>query len=260
MLTLVMPSSLGAIRAEARADMLRQRLGQELGEAVQVEIAAEYGDIVGMANVGAAHFAWAPAVVAARLSSARAIFKAVRGGRSTYRSALVARSDRHLTLESLRGARAAWVDHDSLGGYRLVVSALRARGIDMRTALAQETFVGSYPAVVDAILEDRADVGALYVPTDEPTALERALLEHRGARARYRLEPLLVSDPVPNDAFVVLDAVPEARARAIETRLFPPATNGHGIAPGRPASLCLALGVDGFERADPSEYAPVRAG
>lgn len=258
MLTFLMPRSLGVLRAEVRADMLRQRLTTELGEPVVVEIAAEYGDMAGIAAAGAAHLVWAPAVVVAGLSSPRAIFKARRGDRSTYRAVLVSRSDRHLTLEDLRGARAAWVDRESLGGYRLVVHALRKRGIDPHAVLSDEQFVGSYPAVVDAIREGRADFGALYVPSDEPAIIESALEEHRGAGGRHKLEALLVSDPVPTDAFVILDTVPEARARVIATKLFPLATNGHGIAPGRPASLCLALGVDGFERADPSEYATVR--
>jgi phosphonate transport system substrate-binding protein len=253
-----MPPSLGSARATARADLVRSRIGHEIGEAVSVEVAADYGDMIGILQAGAAHLVWAPTGVCARLRDPRSVLVAVRRGRSTYRSAVITRRDRQLDLASLRGARAAWVDRASVGGYRLAVHALLHHGIDASRVLSREDFVGSYPAVVDAVLSGAADLGAVFVPSDDPEVVERALEEHRAGRGPHALHALLVSAPVPNDVFAITDAVSVERARAIEARLFPTTPKG-AITPGRPASLCLAMEVDGFERVSSAALAALRA-
>jgi phosphonate transport system substrate-binding protein len=255
-LTVLFPPSLGSVRMSARADLLRTRLAQEVGEEVAVETARDYDDMLRAIASGAVHCVWAPTIVCARLDAPHAVFKAVRDGRTTYCSALVTRADRVAEVGALRGVRAAWVDRQSLGGYVLARRALGSRG-DLGSILAAESFVGSYPAVVEAILTGRADVGAVFVPEAEPEVVASALDAHRGAGSAHRLVALFVTPPVPNDAFVLTRALQTEHARVLASRWFRPATNGAGLAPGRPVSLCLAMGVDGFARADFAEYEAV---
>jgi ABC-type phosphate/phosphonate transport system substrate-binding protein len=132
------------------------------------------------------------------------------------------------------------------------------RGIDVDRVLARQDFVGSFPAVVEAVLTGAADLGAVFVPSDEPKVVERALEEHRGGRGAYGLHALLVSAPVPNDVFAITSALSAERARAVEARLFPTGPRG-GVMPGRPTSLCLTMEADGFERMSPAELAALRA-
>lgn len=232
---------------------MRTALTQLLGEPVSVEMATDYDSLIGLARAGAADLVWAPAVVCSRLESeAAAIYKTVRDGRTSYRSALMARRDAHVSLANLGGKRAAWVDRTSIGGYLLVIEHLRSLGIDPRS-FAEERFVGSYPAALKAVLDGDADVCAVFVPDHRQELVERALGPLVGAARVAQLNMLLVTRASPNDAFLVTRALPDARRDEVIARLFP-----QGAARARPTPLCLAMEVDGFERAEPGDYAGVR--
>src|SRR4051794_9922250 len=108
-------------RTRARGELLEASLSIEMGEAVHVAVAEDYGAITRAVREGTAELVWAPSAVCAELESeARSIWKTVREGRSAYRSALIGRADAGLTLGHLAGKRAAWVDALSIGGYLLV--------------------------------------------------------------------------------------------------------------------------------------------
>src|SRR5690606_17080139 len=130
---------------------------------------------------GSAELVWAPAAICAELEgSARSIFKVVRGGRSTYRAALVARREARLGLERLEGKRAAWVDPRSLGGYLLVARHLRELGIDPTCTFASQEFLGTHPAALAEVVEGRADVAAVSVAGPSEQHVEEALALHAG--------------------------------------------------------------------------------
>lgn len=251
--TFAMPSSLGAARAQARGELVRAALEPMLGEPVAIELASDYGSLIGLARSGAADLLWAPAVVCARLEDeAAAVFKTVRDGRTSYRSALVVRRDARLSLTKLAGKRAVWVDPTSLAGHLLVVEHLRGIGLE-RGAFASERFVGSYPAALSAVLDGDADVSAVFVPDHRPEVIDRTLGLLVGPARASKLATLLVTAAAPNDAVVVTSALPEPRRSAVVERIFPAAAQR-----ARPMPLCLAMDVDAFERARPGEYASLR--
>ena len=84
---------------------------------------------------GQAHAAWAPPAICASVTRAggKALFRAVRMGSSSYRAALLCRSERKIDLKSLHmmsiGAplRTAWVDRRSAAGYLMPRRYLRNR-------------------------------------------------------------------------------------------------------------------------------------
>jgi phosphonate transport system substrate-binding protein len=197
-----------------------------------------------------AEFVWAPAAVVAEIANeARAIFKTVREGRSTYHSALIARLDAHLGLERLVGKRAAWVDALSIGGFLLVRQHLEERGIALASTFASQTFVGTHPAALEAVLDDRADVAAISVPGVEPEHVIQALSLHAGRIGARRLDAIAITRAAPNDALLLTRALDSSKADALIARVFPTAGRG------KSAALCLAMEAEGFERAQPGEYA-----
>lgn len=253
-LRFLLPPSVGESRARARGELLERSLSHDLGEPVVVEVARDYAALSEEAQSGRVHLVWAPAAVCVDLeSTARAVFRVVRHGRSTYRSALLARRSQRLKLHSLGGMRAAWVDRLSLGGYLLVAHHLRGLGIEPDTTLASQVFLGTHPAALAALLEGRADLAALSVggPLDEHVT--EALELHAGRVAASELTPLTVTDAAPNDALVLTSAIEPARARALLDRVFPASEPSP-----RPSSLCLAMEAEAFERARPGEYAALR--
>lgn len=251
----LVPPSVGVSRAQARGELLQRALTQELGEPVRVEVAEDYASLAEDALAGRAELVWAPAAVCAELEErARAVFRVVRHGRSTYRSALVARRADRLSLTRLGGTRAAWVDPLSLGGGRLVLHHLRKLGIDPDATFGSQAYLGTHPAALAAVIERSADVAALSVdgPLDEHVV--EALELHGGRVAATELALITVTDAAPNDALVLTDALDASRAEALLDRVFP-----RGEPTPRPRSLCLAMEAEAFERARPGEYAALRA-
>ena len=250
LLRVLFPPSLGKAKASARAELVSTALGHELDAEVSIEVAATYGDLEQRALAGEAHVVWAPTSVCARLEpTARAIFKVVRHGLSSYRSALVARHEDLRTLERLAGARAAWVDPLSFGGYLLVVDHLRHHGIEPDRVFSSQTFHGSHPAALQAVADGKADVAAMTVSGSGEVDVESALAMHAG-KYKGLLSLVTLTDEVPTDAIVLTSKLPQARADLMVERLF-----GGGVRRSRPPTFLLAaMEAEAFVRAAPREY------
>ena len=250
-LRLLVPPSVGVARARARGELLERSLSNEMGEPVTVEVADDYATLERRVRDAEVELAWTPAAICAEVEDrARSVHKTIREGRSSYRSALVARIDAHLALERLHGLRAAWVDRLSIGGYLLVARHLRDRGIDPDRTFVSQEFLGTHPAALTAVLDGEADVAAVSVPGPQEEHVTQALALHAGRAGAQRLHALAITDAAPNDALVITTALDEARAEALGQRLV---SGG-----GRASALCLAMEAEGFERARPGEYAALR--
>jgi ABC-type phosphate/phosphonate transport system substrate-binding protein len=248
-LRFLFPPSLGRAKAAARAELLAPALTLALGEPVEIVMATDYLDLEERALSGSAEIVWAPAGVCARIAhTARAIFKVVRGGSSTYRGALVARGGAGISLANGMRLRAAWVDRRSVGGYLLIRAHLLARGSNPDVVFAEQRFVGSHPAVIEAILHGEADVGAVTVPSPDEKSAREAIASYVGPSAN-RLELVTITDEAPTDAMVLTRALTTARAAEISASLVP---SGLDLRP-LPALLGV-MQADTLIRARPGEY------
>ena len=251
--SLLVPPSLGAARASARAELLESSLTNELATEVRVRVAHDYGELQRDTLAGAAELVWAPSAVIAQLDDARAILRAVRGGHGHYHSALIALGRRKLTLSTLNRARAAWVDPLSAGGYLLPLAWLRGQGIEPNLVFDRQDFLGSHRAVVDAVLEGDYDVCAVSTPSREPDALQKCLAFYAGAAA-HQLTVLGVSDAAPTDALVLTTKLEPATAERIANKLIPPPTKGR-----TPSFLLTAMEAERLERGSLDEYRAIRS-
>lgn len=249
MLDFLVPPSLGPIKAAARAELLEHALTSELGEPVRIEVATSYGDVVDRVRARSAHLAWCPAAVCAHVEDhARSLWKVVRNGHSTYRSALVVRRGEPLTIDKLKGARAAWVDPLSLGGYLLAVDLLRRRGVDPDRTFRSQRFFGSHPGALQAVLRGDADVAAITINGETEQDLRRGLHMHIGLDHRdFAL--LAITESAPTDAMMLTDRLGEAHAERVAQRLFPAGRSFRA-----PTFLLSALEAESFERATSGEY------
>jgi phosphonate transport system substrate-binding protein len=174
----------------------------------------------------------------------------IRKGRSTYRSALIARASEGLSMAKLRGKNAVWVDRLSVGGYLLVVDHLRSHGIDPDQTFASQRFLGSHPAVLNALLHGSADVAAITVTGDDDAACREALAMHAGPAGKS-LVAIALSDAAPTDALVLTQRLSLPETQRIIDRLFP-----QGAFRTR-SFLCAAMECEGYVRAAPNEYRSV---
>ena len=235
-----------------QSSRLRRHLEAALGQDVAVVTSQNYTTLFQQLRAGQAHAAWAPPFLCARLESQgqRVLMWGLRKGLATYRSALLARADSKLTLQTLQGSAAAWVDTESTGGYLLAVAMLKARGLEAKHLFRSETYYGTYGKALGAVRDGAADVAAVYCPPEATgrgweAGVDEALPGH--AR-QFRLVGYTAE--APNGGVVVTGALTPERTEAME-RAF---GELHGSDVGRGVLRDVFSGMERFERAPPRSY------
>jgi len=215
------PPSLGDLKAGARAELLGDALRRRLDRTFSVEVAPSYEALEREISAATTDLAWAPPLVCARAhAGARVVLRAVRGGRTAFRAAMISRTGEHIDAKSLRGKRAAWVDPMSTSGYALAVAWMRSQGVDPDRTLSTQQFFGSFRAALLAVVERDADISSIFVHHD---ALDdaRATLEGMLGPMAKSLSAFALTPESPTDAIVITTRVPQDAADQLARALLP---------------------------------------
>jgi phosphonate transport system substrate-binding protein len=217
------------------AAMLEQFFARSLGKLVEVSVAQSYDGLGKDVLSGKLDAAWAPPFVCARLEAmgTRVVARGVRQGSASYRAALVCRVSRPLSLDRLEGAKAAWVDRDSVGGYLLPLALLRTRGMDPAKVFFSQEFLGSYRAAVEAVLADKADVASVYAAAPSAANVEgpaatglEEILPGKGAEMKV----IAFTDEAPNDGVVCSMGMLQDQMRSLEKVILEMHQSPEGVA------------------------------
>lgn len=246
--TFLLPPSLGYAKALSRAELVESAFVRQLDEPVSTKVARTYADLEEQIKTGKTELAWVPTAVCARLREARAVFTIVRQGQPSYRSALVTRRGSGITLDTLQGARAVWVDPLSAGGYLLVVSMLKAEGKDPDIVFSSQAFLGSHRATIEAVLHGEADTTAVSIIETDPASVVARLRWYAGP-AGDRLDVIAFTERCLNDALILTTALPVADAERIVNRLIP-VTRGEWAR----SRILSALEADGITQTELRDY------
>lgn len=245
------------VRQEAARRHLAERLGEALGQRVEVEAVPSYGGLVEVFAKGRAHFAWLPPAVYVRCyreHDAQLLLCGVRARRAQFRGCLFVRADASLeSVDELAGARVGWVDGLSCGGFLFPRLALRERGHDPDVYFSSQRFFEDHPSVVRAVDSGEIDVGATFLHLAAEN--EHAPFLGTGWELevpRERMRALLVSEPIPADTLVAAPHVD----RAVALRFTECVQGMHDSKEGR-TLLRELFGVERFEPGLPSRYAAV---
>ena len=173
-------------------------------------------------EMGDVDIAWLPPIPAAQAAfdgRATPLAVPVRGGVSSYSTALFVReSSRVRSPTDLVHARAAWVDRQSLSGYLLIRAHLRGLGVVPEHSFANERFLGSHEAVVRAVLDDTADVGATFIHLDErPGRRNPRILRAGWGEATVRV--IAQAGPIPSDVMAASARLGAAEAQLVQDAL-----------------------------------------
>lgn len=191
-------------------------LSATLGQKVVLYVAKNYGDLrtqMEAGNVDIGSFSPFAYVDAARGGKIRIIAQSILDGSATYRGIIVARKDSGLrTVADLQGKRFAFVDPKSASGYIYPRAMLLESGIKPETYFKYTTFEGSHDKVVAAVLEGRADAGAIY---DGALGVAR-----RSGVPVQNLVTLVSTDPIPHDAIAVRLGLDDVLVRRIQLALI----------------------------------------
>jgi phosphonate transport system substrate-binding protein len=193
---------------------LLHRFCHELAVATGLPVVAhgmwQYHHLVGALQADQVQLAWLPPLLALRAAALELVLPMVlpvRSGVSSYSTALFTREGGPSSLDELDGARVAWVDPHSAGGYLIIRASLRARGYDLDKLFDEEHFLGQHDAVARAVHEGHADVGASFVYLDRESGDPPKVV--RAGWGDLPMRPLATAGPIPSDmlaANVSLDA------------------------------------------------------
>jgi signal transduction histidine kinase/ABC-type phosphate/phosphonate transport system substrate-binding protein len=219
------------VKEHVRAEFFGRALTQRLGRPVVVELAPSYEALERELVEGRVDLAWATAEQCTAFEpQARAVLRAVRAGRWYYHAALVCRAGQPLTLETLKGTRAAWVAPRSTGGYLLPARHLTAKGLPPAHTFAEQRFHGTYRKALLAVLAGEADVTAIYSSHPEENTVRAYLAEHVGADER-RLVPFEFTEPTLADGLIFTTHMCEADVAALVSILTSLASGGAVLEP-----------------------------
>lgn len=251
MLTLLLPASRGTQDAALHAQHLSTFLTQRLERDVRVEVASDYAELERRLLRNEVDLAWAPPILCARAEpTARGILSAIRVGRSSYRSALVARKADGLSVDKLAGKSAVWTDPLSTGGYLLASAFLTLLGQSPEKVFSTQRFLGSYRSALEAVIAGDADVTAIYTPRAEAGAVRQQMVDLVGDQAEL-LEALAFTEEVPADGLVVGERVPQDEAEKLLESLL-----SLGVVGRNP--LMDALAAERLVPARDADYRPLR--
>ncbi|MBK8995465.1 MAG: phosphate/phosphite/phosphonate ABC transporter substrate-binding protein [Myxococcales bacterium] len=176
-----------------------------------------YTDLLAGLHWGEIHFAWLPPMIAVRAiarGSAVPLAVPVRSGSAWYWTALFSREDSPIRdVTQLAGSRAAWVDSMSSAGYLVIRASLRAAGIDPARAFRGETFCGTHDAVIAAVREGRADVGATFAHFDDSGRIRTA------GWGKMPVNVIKCAGPIPSDILAASVHLPREIAQEIAETL-----------------------------------------
>ena len=190
-------------------------MSDSIGQKVVLYIAKDYGGLrtqmeAGAVDIGSfSPFAYVDAVKGGKI---QIIAQSIIDGSGTYRGVIMARKDSGLkALADLRGKRFAFVDPKSASGYVYPRAMLIEKGIAPKSYFKETVFAGGHDKVIAAVLDGRADAGAIYEGALAIAKAEGAPTDH--------LVTLASTDPIPHDAITVRTGLDKALAKKIQTSL-----------------------------------------
>jgi two-component system NtrC family sensor kinase len=222
---------LGVVKEQVRAEFFARALSERLGRPVILEQARTYELVEQELNAGRVDMALATAEQCNLFEPrSRAVLRAVRAGRWYYHSAFICRAEDPLTLEKLRGRRAAWVAPLSTAGYLLPTRYLESMGLPPSQIFAEQRFYGTYRQALLAVLSGEADVTAFFTSHMEEYMV-RALLAERVGPDERRLRPFAFTSATLADGIIITQRLPEQEAAQLVSAITAMSHDDGSLAP-----------------------------
>ena len=200
----------------AEFEPLMSYLLHATGQRFTLYIAKDYSDLGAQMENGAVDigsFSPFAYVEAARGGKIRLIAQSIIDGSATYRGVIITRKDSGIkSIADLQDKKFAFVDPKSASGYVYPKAMLIGKGINPRNFFRETMFAGSHDKVIAAVLNMRADAGAIY-----EGALDVAF---RSGVPIGDLFVLATSEPIPHDAIAARVSLNEALTLQIQQALI----------------------------------------
>jgi phosphonate transport system substrate-binding protein len=239
-------------RVAAGAEDVADLLNEETGLYFETNVATEYVGVVEAmsADPPKAHMASLATfayIMAADRGVAEAELVSVRYGSPTYNGQFITRRDTGISeVADFEGKTFARPDPLSTSGWIIPMIQMRAEGINPEQDLARIVNAGSHDAVVSAVYNGDADVGATYVDA-------RSRLEGDYPDVMDEVVVIKVTEDIPNDGVQFHPSLDGEKRQKIVDALLKIA----GTEEGKEA-LQTAYQWNGLEKHDDQFYDPFR--
>jgi phosphonate transport system substrate-binding protein len=234
--------------------LLAKILSEKLGVTVNIFIPKNYQGLIDAMKEKRVDYAFFTAmsfVFAEKQAGAKVLMKKVWDNPFYYSTVYVATNSPVKSLKELKGQSMAFVDEKSTSGFLYPLVALKKAGVD-RKDLGAVSFYGTHEKTALALLEKKVQAAAVFADTSDGAKsafhrfFEKQVLEVR---------PIWVSDPIPNDPFVVrqdfYDLYPQLTHKMMFAFLDLQENEKENL-------LKKYLGVTGVMMATSRQYDPVR--
>ncbi len=241
---------LNIFKQRERFRLLGDYLSEQTGLHVQFTILSRYGNIIETLRSrdvdGAFLGSFTGALAIARIGVVPIARPVNLDGTSTYHGyVFVRRSSGIASVAGMRGKRMAFVDRATTAGYVFPLAYLKASGVaDVERFFGETYFTGSHDAAIDAVLKERADVGAA-----KHSVYER--VRAQAPRIDRALVILAESPPVPSNGLCVRSTLAPSVQATLRRALL-----GLHLDP-KGAAVLAQFGALRFIETTPEDYRPV---
>jgi phosphonate transport system substrate-binding protein len=249
-ITIGLLPEMNVFEQKQRFEPLAAYLSERMGIAVKLTILSRYGNIIDRIKEEEVDGAFLGSFTGALAISQLGVVPLARpvnnDGTSTYFGYIFARKNSNIKeTADMKGKTLVLVERATTAGYVFPLAWFKLQGVkDINTYFSDHFFAGSHDAAIDAVLNNKADIGAA-----KNTIYERM----RGLHPRVDKElVILASSPrVPSNGLCVRNNLPEKHKEQLKNLLLNLHQDEKGV------NVLLKFGAKYFVATSKEDYQPV---
>ena len=249
-ITIGLLPEMNVFKQKQRFEPLAAYLSERMGIAVKLTILSRYGNIIDRIKEedvdGAFLGSFTGALAISQLGVVPLARPVNKDGTSTYFGYIFARKNSNIKeTVDMKGKTLVLVERATTAGYVFPLAWFKLQGVkDINTYFSDHFFAGSHDAAIDAVLNNKADIGAA-----KNTIYERM----RGLHPRVDKElVILASSPrVPSNGLCVRNNLPEKHKEQLKNLLLNLHQDEKGV------NVLLKFGAKYFVATSKEDYQPV---
>ena len=249
-ITIGLLPEMNVFKQKQRFEPLAAYLSERMGIAVKLKILSRYGNIIDRIKEeevdGAFLGSFTGALAISQLGVVPLARPVNKDGTSTYFGYIFARKNSNIKeTDDMKGKTLVLVERATTAGYVFPLAWFKLQGVkDINTYFSDHFFAGSHDAAIDAVLNNKADIGAA-----KNTIYERMRELH--PRVDKELVILASSPRVPSNGLCVRNNLPEKHKEQLKNLLLNLHQDGKGV------NVLLKFGAKYFVATSKEDYQPV---
>ena len=249
-ITIGLLPEMNVFKQKQRFEPLAAYLSERMGIAVKLTILSRYGNIIDRIKEeevdGAFLGSFTGALAISQLGVVPLARPVNKDGTSTYFGYIFARKNSNIKeTADMKGKTLVLVERATTAGYVFPLAWFKLQGVkDINTYFSDHFFAGSHDAAIDAVLNNKADIGAA-----KNTIYERMRELH--PRVDKELVILASSPRVPSNGLCVRNNLPEKHKEQLKNLLLNLHQDEKGV------NVLVKFGAKYFVATSKEDYQPV---